>query len=649
MKAFRLKINKFIIIAVTLVIVTCSLVIPDVDIRAASENSDGFGNEKTEDTIKVIIENNTFSAADGAAWVGSRAVDVEYDKDDTAFSLAVKAAEKLGLSCTVQPSAYGGNYISEIGGISELDGGSTSGWMSSINGWFTDSSIESFRISDGSLEAGDIIRVMYSLDYGADIGSDWNVTETTLQSLETDTGTLERKTADDGAEYYVLSLEAGTKEVSLKPIPSNASYQVRIYLNSYAPEEKTAFKPERAIPVKDGDIIYIGVGEPDWPGSYNGLPGTVYRIEIQVEENGTGTGEGSNEGEAFAEFPEKLKDAFDAAGEYILGQKPSAASMTGGEWIIVGLARSGQLSKEAAEAYCRELIETVKQSGSNKINKNKATDNARVVLALTAAGYDAANFAGFDLVEPLFEKEYVERQGINGTLWALIAINSGEYKEKETDDTEKAHLKDAYLKNILELQCDDGGFSLEGDKGDVDVTAIAIMALSHYDDDNLSANAIDKALAFLSANQREDGGFSSFGTANAESTAQVICALYGLGIDAEKDGRFIKNSHTAVDALLGFYLGDGSFSHTAGGAADQMATEQAYLAMTAVSRCCEGKSGIYYMGDMKKNPVPEIRDDEETHNESGQLKNKAFIMMLVTAGVAVVVGAFVGIKVKKGK
>ena len=65
-------------------------------------------------------------------------------------------------------------YISEINGLSAGDGGEASGWMGTLNDWFTNVGFKDIKAGD-KLFAGDIIRVMYTTKgYGADIGGDWN-------------------------------------------------------------------------------------------------------------------------------------------------------------------------------------------------------------------------------------------------------------------------------------------------------------------------------------------------------------------------------------------------------------------------------------------------------------------------------------------
>ena len=155
------------------------------------------------------------------------------------------------------------------------------------------------------------------------------------------------------------------------------------------------------------------------------------------------------------------------------------------------------------------------------------------------------------------------------------------------------------LIQVILDQLTDGGWDLSADKADPDMTAMAIQALAPYYKTNETVKAaVDKALEALSALQRNDGGFGSWGTVNSESCDQVIVALTALGIDPTADSRFIKNGLTALDALASFYVTGGGFRHTAGGELNGMATEQGYYALAAYYRFVNAQNRLYDMSDV---------------------------------------------------
>ena len=159
--------------------------------------------------------------------------------------------------------------------------------------------------------------------------------------------------------------------------------------------------------------------------------------------------------------------------------------------------------------------------------------------------------------------------------------------------------REKLIETILGAALEDGGWTLSGTKADPDMTAMAIQALAPYYKTNETVKAaVDKALEALSALQRGDGGFGSWGTVNSESCDQVIVALTALGIDPTTDSRFIKNGLTVLDALAGFYVDGGGFRHTAGGERNGMATEQGYYALASYYRFLNGQTSLYDMSDV---------------------------------------------------
>lgn len=159
--------------------------------------------------------------------------------------------------------------------------------------------------------------------------------------------------------------------------------------------------------------------------------------------------------------------------------------------------------------------------------------------------------------------------------------------------------REKLIQAILDAQLTDGSWNLSANNADPDMTAMAIRALAPYYKTNETVKAaVDKALEALSALQRNDGGFGSWGTVNSESCAQVIVALTALGIDPATDSRFVKNGLTVLDALASFYVTGGGFRHTAGGELDGMATEQGYYALAAYYRFVNGQTRLYDMSDV---------------------------------------------------
>lgn len=277
-----------------------------------------------------------------------------------------------------------------------------------------------------------------------------------------------------------------------------------------------------------------------------------------------------------------------------LQQTPATVGSIGGEWAVLGLARSGQGSASYFEAYRKALRQYVRAC-DGVLHKRKYTEYARVTLALTVLGENPEQFAGYDLAAPLSDTQKVLAQGTSAAVWALIALDGAGLSDQY------AVAREAYLEKILASVREDGGFALgSAAVSDADLTAMALVALCPYGERATVKEAIQKGFAFLSRVQLSDGGFSTAGKPTAESTAQALTALctYGVSID---DERFIKNGCTVLDALLNYHTQNG-FRHTADDTApNAMATEQSFYALAAYVRACDGKKALFDLSDAAEN------------------------------------------------
>ena len=273
------------------------------------------------------------------------------------------------------------------------------------------------------------------------------------------------------------------------------------------------------------------------------------------------------------------------------------------DWFAIAMARSG--IPEDYDTYLVALRRYVESAYAGEgLSLYKATEWHRIALAVTALGGDASAFGThsdgtpIDLIADGCYNCVVEggpgAQGLNGWIYALLTVDSGGYAAGES----AVYTREDMLGAILAAQAADGGFSLDGGPADADITAMALQALAPYADQY--GEAIDRGLTALSALQLENGGFSSWGAESAESSAQVILALCALGLDPEREARFMKPGGDPVAALLRFRTEDGSFAHT--DTADPMATEQAMQALEALRRLRAGEDSFFQMKDAAKPP-----------------------------------------------
>ncbi len=285
---------------------------------------------------------------------------------------------------------------------------------------------------------------------------------------------------------------------------------------------------------------------------------------------------------------------------YLYGavSNPQVGSV-GGEWAILGLARSGvEINEEYFEKYY-ENVERYVAAKDGVLHNRKYTEYSRVIIALTAIGKDPTNVAGYNLLVPLGDYEKTVWQGVNGAIWALVAINCGEYEIPQNNEAKVQATEELYINHILEAQKADGGWAMSGDTSDPDLTAMALTALSKYQDTNKVKAATQKALLCMSQIQDENGGFSGKNGDSAESCAQMLVALCELGIPVDCEA-FVKNGNSIYDNLIDKYYvkGQGFKNKQSAAETNQMSTEQSFYGVVALNRAEQGKSGLYTMDDV---------------------------------------------------
>lgn len=734
--------------------------------------------------VQVIVANNTFAKGNGAAWDGELVNrEISLTADSTAFSCVEEALTGKDLKNSK-------DYILAIAGLKERDGGETSGWMITLNDWFTNEGVAAFTVANGKLTDGDVIRVLYTCNYGVDLGGTWSNCNTTLASLLVAGGTLTPAFASgtEGDQYdYTLVINGESSSVRLTPTAANKNFQVKTFLNEKVTdrtEGSSYYKSGEAISVRMGDTIYVGCGEKNWLSMNNqygsvqtsggtwyvlhvvsdtvsarqvmdmisALPSTDYanykavatdaaaaRAAYNILSDGDKAAvkaylpklEGVEQkikefaavdafkAEHLTPLPDAAdltlaerdavnaaKDAFDAlndtqkscltaaekakltaavtrmaalekapaqeveklidaigavtleretavltakraydaltdaqkaavseeklrtleaaiaklallknndlrgklealyksTGDYLTQAGTPAVGSIGGEWMVLGLSRSGR-DVPGADVYYNGVVSYAQSMDRyGRIPGETVSTNARIALALAAIGKDPTNVGGKSFLQACDSMSYIKRQGTSGPVWTLIALDSMDYP------TFGDVTRDKLIEAILDRRMESGAWyiSITNKEDNVDMTAMAIQALAPYYAANADVKAaVDKAVSWLAAVQQADGSFAetAAAAASSESCAQVIVALTALGIDPVTDSRFTKNGKTVLDALCTFAVEGGGFRHTASGERNGMATEQAYYALAAYYRFVNGQTRLYDMTDTKNSTV----------------------------------------------
>lgn len=294
----------------------------------------------------------------------------------------------------------------------------------------------------------------------------------------------------------------------------------------------------------------------------------------------------------------KEETPIEKTARYLQAQIPEpTCAAVGGDWLVFGLARSGlKVPQKYFDAYYKNVEEYI-VSVNGVLSRKKNTEYSRVILAMSAIGKNPANVAGFNLLLPLGDFDETVRQGVNGAIFALLALDSGNYEIPENPDAAVQATREGYVEEILSRQNEDGGWSLAGGTSDVDLTAMALQALAKYRSDAAVSGAVERGLAWLEWEQEPNGAYLSWDEENSESVSQVIVALTELGVSLD-DERFVKNGQTLPQVLERFACEDGSYRHTLNGGGDEMATEQALYALAAIHRAETGETTLYDMTDV---------------------------------------------------
>ena len=246
-------------------------------------------------TVYVTIENTTFThdlwPTGKTYWEGApiNHFEVDLTAASTMMTCVVDALDQHGWSQTGASS----NYVSSINGLSAFDGGSQSGWMGTLNDWFTNEGFGNFSVANGKLGDGDEIRIMYTrTGYGEDLGGTWSNQNTTLEALDVTNGTIfpDFTSGTIGStNEYTLQIDDEKAEIKITPTAANKNFLVKTFLNEQVTDNTEGvsfYKRTQTIPVVAGDTIYVGCGVKGWPtmntqaGNTQTSNGTWYVLKV---------------------------------------------------------------------------------------------------------------------------------------------------------------------------------------------------------------------------------------------------------------------------------------------------------------------------------------------------------------------------------
>ncbi|TVY07610.1 S-layer homology domain-containing protein [Paenibacillus cremeus] len=564
---------------------------------------------------------------------------VELLTGDTAYSVL---ARKLGSRVSSRGSGSS-IYVSSIDGLNES--GSQKGWMYSVNGTFPNYSAGAYTLKDK-----DVVAWKYTENLGSDIGAgssgssaavvgiapgstiDQELNKLSLPLNNTESiGNVGKTTAllNPGEKMSASQAEQLQKDLKGQTVALSKATSTSADTELKDEKEEVRFVvPAAAL----SQTVQIGVDEQssaDRPELVSGLyefspSGTTFStpavmaIKVPVQTDSpdnlalvwlnetTGqwipvpavldvkTGIITAKVTHFTKYAvvdrSKLKaeekpQLRSAAVEISAAAQQILAGDTLSDWEAFGLARAGKTVPSSYLAQTEQLVK--EQNGKFR----KVTDLERIALAVKAAGAEPTNIAGFNLIQLIVNHEKMTEQGLNGPIFALLTLDN----VTGGAPSNAVWTKEKLITWILEQQNASGGFPLvKGEEDNSDITAMAISALAAHQDRADVKSAVDKAVSRLSQMQASDGGYALYGESNSESVSQAIIALASANISI-KDARFVKSGTDLLSKLLSYKNADGGYAHTAGQASNEIATEQALMALVAYERYIQNQSGLFQL------------------------------------------------------
>lgn len=264
-----------------------------------------------------------------------------------------------------------------------------------------------------------------------------------------------------------------------------------------------------------------------------------------------------------------------------------------GEWQIPAMVRTGKIT----EAQKEKALEKVKVNIQN--GYEYSSQMAKDIFVLSALGENPQEFCNYDLVNEMLGKgDYIG--SCNYEVWILSAATKGNYT---IDEGNKVILETIY-EDILACQNENGGFAYYpgGSWIDVDITGMALYALSSYNNDDKTLEAINKAKDYINSSKDAEGKFS-----NSNTTAMAILGLSSVGEDVS----------SLVEDILTYQMEDGQFKWMHEEAeGNYLATEQDFYALVQSEAAKNGADLFDFRNDWKMEETKEPSEDVDSETKT---------------------------------
>jgi prenyltransferase beta subunit len=243
-----------------------------------------------------------------------------------------------------------------------------------------------------------------------------------------------------------------------------------------------------------------------------------------------------------------LQDSQQPNGGFAQSGEPSQITSA---WVALALAAAGinprnQAKPCGADAYTYLVTHFREEAGASAA-QIATTSLERELLVVNASGTDPHDFAGFDLVEEILERQRPDGSfpfalggegQINTTIFAILALST-------VEEPAVAPALRSAAEWLIAQQNGNGGWHWQGNvaTSEVDMTAAAIQALGAAGAPSAPAEraafeaAQQEGLEYLEGAQLPDGGFpalpASENESNVASTAWAVQGIWSAGGNPE--------------------------------------------------------------------------------------------------------------------
>ena len=171
-----------------------------------------------------------------------------------------------------------------------------------------------------------------------------------------------------------------------------------------------------------------------------------------------------------------------------------------GEWQVPSMVRLEKITNSQKQ----NIFNSINARIDAKYEDSYSSQMAKDIFMLTALNENPQTYRNFDLInEMISKKDYIGSS--NYEVWILIATELNNYSISD----ENKVLLNNMVEDILNCQGDNGGFGYSVDKQwiDVDMTGMAIFALSSYENKTPEiTNAIENAKNYILSELEKAGG-----------------------------------------------------------------------------------------------------------------------------------------------